>query len=113
MLNSKEQSVIVFFSCDGVNGHLWVNGLMVYGHPFFLPLLTVRFDVFQILEDSKKRRETASKNLRKALEEGIAKYERRIYIELPLISAHQHHFIGEVTSCTTHHELMQQSMKRR
>lgn len=86
-----------FFFCDGVDGHLWVNGLMVYGHLFFLLLLTVRFYDFQILEDSKKRRETASKNMPKALEEGIAKYERRIYIELPLISAHQNHFIGEVT----------------
>ena len=62
----------------------------------FFPL-SVSFFVFQIQEDSKKRRETASRNLRKALEEGVAKYERRINIELPLITDHQNHFVGEVT----------------
>lgn len=55
-----------------------------------------REDAEEIQEDSKERRQTASRNLRKALEEGVTKYERRIYIDLPLITDHQNHFFGEV-----------------
>ncbi|XP_066016092.1 calcium-responsive transcription factor-like [Pocillopora verrucosa] len=68
------------------------------------------FAEHKIQEDSKKRRETASRNLRKALEEGVAKYERRIYIELPLITDHQNHFVGEVAGIS--HPLDEKIIKR-
>lgn len=34
------------------------------------------------------------------MEAGTAKPERRIYVELPLLSDHEHHLVGEVT-CST------------
>lgn len=45
-----------------------------------------RKDAEQILKGRKKRWKTASKNVAKALEEGITKYKRRIYLSLQTIS---------------------------
>ena len=59
--------------------------------PIFAPL------ILKISQDSKKRRETASKKLRSALKEGEElKSERRIYIQFPAASDHKNHFIGQV-----------------
>jgi hypothetical protein len=51
---------------------------------------------WQIEQDSKKRRQTASSNLRVALQKGEAEPERRIYVDFPSLSEHANHITGEV-----------------
>jgi hypothetical protein len=57
--------------------------------------------LFQIAEDTKKRRENTSKALRDARSAGDGKVvtEKRIYITLPKIEDHSFHLTGKVSNC--------------
>ena len=106
-LNWEDLSHLFLSSSTPTTTTLWALKLssLVYANYVY---------ILQISEDTKQRRETASKNLRKALEAGTAKPERRIYVELPLLSDHEHHFEGEVScSINTRYRKSTQSAGKR
>ena len=62
----------------------------------FFKLLNVIVFNWQGEQDLKKRCQTASSNLRVALQKGEAEPERRIYVDSPSLSEHANHITGDV-----------------